>query len=75
LQSLSIHFDKKIGWATFWPIFSQTHLVALITSASLSIGFSTRNRVARWYIFKPKIQIWVNGLAIEDVGIFYCHLV
>jgi hypothetical protein len=35
------------------------------------------DRVARWFVFKPKIQIWVNfeGLAMEDVGIFYGHLV
>jgi hypothetical protein len=33
-----------------------------------------KTRVARWYIFKPKIPIWVNfgGLGIlENVGIFY----
>jgi hypothetical protein len=24
-----IGFDKKIGWATLWAIFSQTHLVTL----------------------------------------------
>jgi hypothetical protein len=42
--------------------FSQTNL---ITS------------VARWIVFKPKIQIWVNfeGLAMEDDGIFYGLLV
>jgi hypothetical protein len=30
-----------------------------------------------YLIFKPKIQIWVNleGLAMEDVGIFNGHLV
>jgi hypothetical protein len=30
-------------------------------------------RVGRWYIFKPKIPIWVNfvGSEIEDVGILY----
>jgi hypothetical protein len=30
-------------------------------------------RVARWYICKPKVQIWVfwGGLGIENVGIFY----
>jgi hypothetical protein len=30
-------------------------------------------RVARWYIFKPKIPIWVilEGLEMEMVGIFY----
>jgi hypothetical protein len=34
------------------------------------------NRVARWYILKPKFQIWVilDGLAIKDLGIFYVHL-
>jgi hypothetical protein len=34
-------------------------------------------RVASWYIFKPKIPIWVilEGLAMEDVGTFYGHLV
>jgi hypothetical protein len=33
--------------------------------------------VARWYIFKPKIQICVvlEGLAMEDVGIFDGQLV
>jgi hypothetical protein len=30
-------------------------------------------RVARWFVFKPKIQIWVNleGLAIEDMKMVY----
>jgi hypothetical protein len=35
-------------------------------------------RVARWYIFKPKLQIWLvleEGLVMEDVGLFYGHLV
>jgi hypothetical protein len=32
-------------------------------------------RVARWYIFKPKIKIWVNfeGLAMEDVVTLYIY--
>jgi hypothetical protein len=36
-----------------------------------------RSSVARWFIFKPKIPIFVNfgGLAIEDVGIFYVRWV
>jgi hypothetical protein len=25
-----INFDKKMGWATSWAIFSQTHLVILV---------------------------------------------
>jgi hypothetical protein len=35
-----------------------------------------RTRVARWYICKPKIPIWVNfGFAMKDVGKFNGHLV
>jgi hypothetical protein len=36
-----------------------------------------RVRVARWFAFIPKIQIWVNfgGLALEDVGIYHGHVV
>jgi hypothetical protein len=32
--------------------------------------------VARWFVFKPKIQIWVilEGCRLENVYIFYCHL-
>jgi hypothetical protein len=42
------------------------------------------NRVARWYIFKPKFQIWVNfggscnrrgWYVLYPFGIFYSHLV
>jgi hypothetical protein len=34
---------------------------------------NVRIRVARWYIFKPKIPIWVNfgGSSMDDVGILY----
>jgi hypothetical protein len=33
-------------------------------------------RVARWFLFQPKILIWVNfeGLIMENVCIFYDHL-
>jgi hypothetical protein len=27
-----VYFDKKMGWATFWSIFSQAHLVTLLTA-------------------------------------------
>jgi hypothetical protein len=41
-------------------------------------GSVAGGRVARWYVFKPKIQIWVNlgieGLGINIVGILYGHL-
>jgi hypothetical protein len=32
-------------------------------------------RVARWYIFKPKILIWVNfdDVGMETVGVFKGH--
>jgi hypothetical protein len=32
----------------------------------------TETRVARWFVFKPKI---LEGLAMEDAGMFYGHLV
>jgi hypothetical protein len=34
-------------------------------------------RVARGYILETKIQIWVDfgGLALEDFGVFYGHLI
>jgi hypothetical protein len=37
---------------------------------------ATTSRVARWYGFKPKIQIWENfqGLGMKKVGIGYGHL-
>jgi hypothetical protein len=33
-------------------------------------------RVARWYIFRAKIPIWVyfGGLEMINIGIFYGHL-
>jgi hypothetical protein len=39
-------------WATFWAIFSRTHPVTLV--------MGLLGKVVRWFIFKPKIQIWVN---------------
>jgi hypothetical protein len=35
------------------------------------------NRVARWFVFKPKIPIWLNfgGSCYGNLGIFYDHLV
>jgi hypothetical protein len=39
----------------------------------LSDSVELRNRDARWFVFKPKIQIRVNfwGLAMENLGIIY----
>jgi hypothetical protein len=37
--------------------------------------FVLGTRVARWFLFKPKIPKTLEGLALEDNGIFYVHLV
>jgi hypothetical protein len=36
-----------------------------------------KNRVARWFILRLKIQNWVilEGLGMENVAIFYDHLI
>jgi hypothetical protein len=38
--------------------------------------FGLRARVARWFIFIPKIPIWVNleALGMENIVIFFDHL-
>jgi hypothetical protein len=47
-----------MGWATFWAIFSQTHLVTLLGDHSLvpffpprqiSVSFTDKIRVARFF--------------------------
>jgi hypothetical protein len=55
----------------------------LCAKASNPVQLAGRS-VARWHIFKPKIPIFPNrksqfgqiweGLAMEGVGLFYCHL-
>jgi hypothetical protein len=44
--------------------------------AILSILFWLSSRVARWFVFKPKIPIWekFQGLRLENVALFYGHL-
>jgi hypothetical protein len=32
-------------------------------------------RAARWFIFRPKIGYILEGLGMENVGIFYGHLI
>jgi hypothetical protein len=41
-----------------------------------NIGMKMSFRVARWFIFKRKIQIWVNleGRGMENDYTFYGHL-
>jgi hypothetical protein len=52
-------------------------------SFTVSCCFLLPARVARWYMFKPKIQIWVNfggcwnekaWYIVWPLGIFYGHL-
>jgi hypothetical protein len=31
-------------------------------------------RVARWFVFKPKIPLKNSGLRLENVDIFYVHV-
>jgi hypothetical protein len=47
------------------PIHSRTSK----GQGSFSKGTTQMARVARWHIFEPEIQIWVNiGITKEDVG-------
>jgi hypothetical protein len=45
-------------------------------SQKQSIFLIVSTRVARWHVFKPKIQIWVNfgGPWFKKVVLFYDHL-
>jgi hypothetical protein len=63
-----IGFPKKLFGTRVFVFFSVTH----------------EYRVARWYIFKPKIQLWVifggscHGTCCHvlwTIGLFYNHLV
>jgi hypothetical protein len=49
-------FLSKIGWATLWAIFSQTHPVTLIMCHILCIGFSIpyEGKIAP---FSPQLDI------------------
>jgi hypothetical protein len=78
-QKLYYSLDKlaKNGFGNvLGDYFSQTHLVTLpCNSGSPSnrffiSAFRVQSRVARWYIFKTKIHIWVNfgGPCIEKVA-------
>jgi hypothetical protein len=43
-----------MGWATFWAIFSQTHLVTLPGFNLTNVELHTAQRVA-WCVFETKI--------------------
>jgi hypothetical protein len=70
-----VNHDNKIKFScsqfsAHWPVKK----CQLRQSSNLdSFTTSVPGSVARWYIFKPKIQIWVNlgrSCAMEDIGIF-----
>jgi hypothetical protein len=64
--------------ATHKPIYLHRGLIKFNIAYNGSyVGVVLLLRVARRFIFKPKIKIWIilEGIAIEDVGIFYDHLV
>jgi hypothetical protein len=44
---LCLSFEKKLGWATFWAIFSQTHLITLpYKQCQLKVSGGSVTRVA-----------------------------
>jgi hypothetical protein len=44
-----INFDKKMGWATFWAIMYQTHLVALNWKKGLDeVGREEPRKIDTW---------------------------
>jgi hypothetical protein len=46
----------------FWPIFIIIYNFVIMNKASKETTYLRRvpSRVARWFLFKPKIPIWVN---------------
>jgi hypothetical protein len=63
---------------------SYNDLSQATATLRISVNFINQHvRVARWFIFKPKIPIWVNfgraldwknGYTLWPFGIFYGHL-
>jgi hypothetical protein len=74
---MTYNFDTKKVLGTFWAIF--------FTNSSGHSGADLGNviseiRVARWFVFKPKISIWVNfgrscngksWYILRPLGVFY----
>jgi hypothetical protein len=53
-----------MGWATFWVIISQTHLVTLLITGLPNGLFSNP---------KSQFRQILEGLKCENVDIFYAH--
>jgi hypothetical protein len=70
----------------FLGVGNKKNLAALATDTEIKICFENVSkklsvlyctRVARWFVFKPKIPIWVNfggSYRMENARIFYDHL-
>jgi hypothetical protein len=56
---------------------SLREMIRLCDALTRWLSNQKYNRVARWFVFEPKIRIWVNleGIAMENLGIFNGHLV
>jgi hypothetical protein len=65
LLSIALIFTK-MHWATIWAkffTFSSGRPACVAKQCKKVLPFAPKpipGRVARWYIFKPKIRIWVN---------------
>jgi hypothetical protein len=60
-------------YLNFWPF--HTYVKANVCCKFIFLEIKIDSRVARWYIFNPKIPIWVNleDLAFEDIIILCGH--
>jgi hypothetical protein len=59
-----------------WVDGERSQLMLSSNYAKLLLWLGSATRVARWYVFEPKIQIWVNfgGPCRDQSCIFYGHL-
>jgi hypothetical protein len=67
-----------------WLPFSFAANLSVLTPRGIGSWNSIGGRGARWHIFKPKIQIWVNFVGpgngicwdiLWTFGLFYSHLI
>jgi hypothetical protein len=59
-----INFGDKKGWATFWAIFSQTHLVTLLSPHTMRARqhLSKKSRVSRSFPSSNLSQFFVGAI-------------
>jgi hypothetical protein len=72
------YYGQRLGKVVIGCLLGKNHpmviLFGRVADNSRFRSDGSSRRVARWYIFKPKILIWVNfeileGLGMEKVGI------